>query len=104
MRMGRMDRLVTLKLRTATGQDAYGEETESWEEIPIWAERREWKGTERYIAQQHLATLDGRYLIHFREDVTTQDLLIDDEKTFDIHAVIPLGFRAGLELLVATAG
>ncbi len=104
MRTGRMDRLVTLKLHTVSGQDAYGEEMTSWTDVPIWAERREWKGTERYVAQQHLATLDGRYLIHFREDVTTQDLLVDEDRTFDIHAVLPLGFREGLELLVATPG
>ncbi len=100
MRTGRMNRLVTLKLRTQTGQDAYGEETERWTNVPIWAERRELRGQERFVAQQQLATLDGRYLIHYRRDVTVQDFLIDGSQTFNIQAVLFRGRREGLELVV----
>jgi len=101
MKTGRMDRLVTLKIRTATGQDDHGEETATWEDIPIWAERREIRGNERFVAQQEVATWDARYFIHYREDVTTLDLLVDQGRTYDIVAVLPLGRREGLELLVA---
>jgi len=99
MKTGRMNRLVELHLRRETGQDSYGEETQDWTVCKIWAERRELRGTERFAAQQHIATLDARYFIHHRDDVTTQDRLVDAGQTYDIHAVLPIGRREGLELL-----
>lgn len=98
---GRMDRVVTLKKRTVSGQDTYGEETLTWADVDIWAERRELRGDERFAAQQWMATLDARYFVYYREDITPKDRLVDTSKTYEIQAVIPLGRREGLELYVS---
>lgn len=102
MRTGRMDRLITLKKRSSSSQDTYGTEINIWTDMVVWAERWELKGNERFIAQQQLATLSARYFIYYREDLTTQDLLVDGDHTFNIQAILSIGRRKGLELLVAT--
>jgi len=94
-----MDRIVTLKLRSVSGQDSYGEETETFSEVPIWAERMSFQGAERFIAEQRLATQSAVYVTHYREDVNTDDKLVDGSDTFDIHAVLPIGRREGLRLV-----
>lgn len=101
MRSGRMDRILTLKKRTVTGQDTYGEETESFAEIEVWGERRELRGSEGFAAQQTIARLAARYFIHYREDIDAMDELVDPKaKTYDIHSVLEVGRREGLEIFV----
>lgn len=101
MRTGRMDRIVTLKIRTVTGQDSYGEQTVTYADVPAWAERREFRGTERFTAQQRLATLDARYVIHYRDGIKATDRLTDGSNTYEIAAVLEIGRREGLELHTA---
>ena len=96
-----MDRLITLRIRTVTGQDEYGEETETWTNVCVWADRRDLRGQERFMAQQQLATLTAKFFVHYREDITPHDQLVDGENTYDIHAVREIGRREGLELLSA---
>ena len=104
MRPGAMDRVVTLQLRTLASQNTYGEEQYTWTDYDIWAERRELRGDERYAAEQTLSKVDCRYRIRYREDVTPKDRLVDDERTYQIHAVLPLGRREGVELLCSSRG
>ena len=100
MRAGRMDRLVMLRIHDVSSQDEYGEEVDRWQDVPVWAERRQLRGTERFVAQQRLASLDARYFLHYRSDVKSRDQIIDGEQTYDIHAVLEIGRREGLELIV----
>ena len=100
MRAGRMDRLVTLKIRTAGTQDSYGEETETFESVQVWAERREFTGSEAFQGDRFIAGQAAKYRIYYREDLDSMDSLVDGSSTFNIHAVIPIGRREGLELMV----
>ena len=104
MKTGRMDRMVTLQKRTTTGQNSYGEEQYTWTDVIVWAERRELRGSERFAAMQTISTVASIYRLHYREDLTVMDLLKDGDDTYDIHAVLPIGRREGVELLVSHRG
>jgi len=73
--------------------------TRSYQE---WAERLELRGDERWNAQQVVASMSGKYRIRWRSDVGPMNMLIDsDSREYDVQAVLELGRKEGLELLVA---
>lgn len=99
MRAGRLDRLVTLQIKTVGAKDDYGEETQTWADHPVWAERRELRGDEKWTAQQVLGTRACTYRIYYRTDLTVEDRLVDGSDTYDIQAINDIGRREGLELV-----
>ncbi len=104
MRPGEMDRHVVVQKRTVVGQNDYGEEIYSWTDVDVWARRRDLRGDERYAAQQTLSKITCKYHIRYRTDIDVKDRLVDDGQTYDIHAVLPIRRREGLELLVSGRG
>jgi SPP1 family predicted phage head-tail adaptor len=71
----------------------------------VWAERLELRGDERWGAAQVQANITCKYKIRYRDDVGPLDILIDaDDREYNIHAVLELGRREGLELLVKARG
>lgn len=104
MRAGRLDRLVTLGKRTVASLTDYGEETVTWTDVPVWAERRDLRGDERWTAQQVMGTQTCVYRIYYRTDLTVEDRLVDGADTYDIHSVVEVGRREGLELLCSARG
>ena len=105
MRAGRMDRLITLKAKVVTTND-FGEEIEEWQDVgTIWAERLELRGNERWNAMQTVANITCKYRIRWRDDIGPLNMLVDaDNREYDIHAVLEVGRREGLELLVKARG
>lgn len=99
MRAGRLDRLVTLGKKTVAAVTDYGEETVTWTDVEVWAERRELRGEERWAAQQVVGTRACIYRIYYRTDLTVEDRLVDGGDTYDIQAINELGRREGLELV-----
>ena len=66
----------------------------------VWAERLELRGTERWNAQQVVATLTVKYRIRYRDDITAQCMLVDDAgREYDLQPPIELGRRDGIELI-----
>ena len=66
----------------------------------IWAERLELRGTERWNAQQVVASVSCKYRIRYRDDITAQCMLVDDAgREYDIQPPIELGRRDGIELI-----
>jgi SPP1 family predicted phage head-tail adaptor len=104
MRAGRLDRLVTLGKRTVASLDSYGEEQATWADVQVWAERRDLRGDERWTAQQVMGTTACLYRIYHRTDLTVEDRLVDDGVTYDIHAILEVGRREGLELQCSARG
>lgn len=98
MRPGRLDRLVTLYKRTVASLTDFGEETATWDTVQVWAERLELRGDERWTAQQVVGTRACRYRIRYRTDLAVDDLLVDGSDTYDVHAIVELGRKEGLEL------
>lgn len=98
MRPGAMDRLVTLYKRTVASLSDYGEEVVTWATEQVWAERRELRGDERWAAQQVVGTRACRYRIRYRTDLAVDDRLVDGSDTYNVHAIVELGRKEGLEL------
>ena len=93
-----MDRLVTLYKRTVASLSDYGEETVTWATAQVWGERVELRGEERWTAQQVVGTRACKYRIRYRTDLAVDDRLVDGDDTYDIHAIVELGRKEGLEL------
>ena len=104
MRAGRLDRVVTLGKKTVSGQDSYGEETVTWTDVIVWAERRDLRGDERWTAQQVMGKQTCVYRIYYRTDLTVEDRLVDGSDTYDIHSIAEIGRKEGLELLCSARG
>jgi SPP1 family predicted phage head-tail adaptor len=104
MRPGNMDRRITIKSKIST-QNSYGEPIDTWIDIAtVWAERRELRGDERWEAQRVNPTVECKYYIWHREGLTVKNRIVDGGRDFDILAVLEIGRREGLELIVSARG
>jgi len=66
----------------------------------VWAERLELRGTERWNAQQVVAEVSCKYRVRYRDDITAQCMLVDDDdREYDIQPPIELGRKDGIELV-----
>lgn len=66
----------------------------------MWAERLELRGSERWSAQQVVPEMTCKYRIRYRDDVTAQCMLKDeDDREYDIQPPLELGRKEGLELI-----
>ena len=66
----------------------------------VWAERLELRGTERWNAQQVVASVSCKYRVRYRDDITAQCMLVDDaDREYDIQPPIELGRKDGIELV-----
>lgn len=98
MRSGRLDRLITIQVKTST-EDSFGEMIETWATLAeVWAELKYLRGSEWFAAQQEGASVDVIFRIRYRDDVTPLNVIVYDSRTYDISAVLELGRREGLEL------
>lgn len=99
MSAGQRDRLVTLQ-RATTTQNDYGEEIATWADIAkVWAQRKDMRGSERYQAQQQVATLATTYVILYRAGLSPVDRLVDDGRVYDIKGIAEIGRRKIIELV-----
>ena len=101
MRSGPLDRVLTLQKKTPT-QDTYGEEIYTWTEVAkIWGQRKDLRGSEFYTAQQLESKITATFRTRFRSDITPgENRIVYDDVVYDIQAVIELGRREALELMV----
>lgn len=101
---GILDRRITLQ-RFATAQDPTGDVIETWVDLAeVWAAVEPLGGLERLQAAQLTASIDTRFTIRYRPDLTAALHRIRyDGKLYDIVAVIELGRREGLQLDAAWA-
>lgn len=96
---GRLDRRITIKTKSVSQND-FGEEIVTWTDVTtVWAQRSPLKGYERWVAQQVAASVDERFRIRFRTDVSPEDIVEFEGREYDITSVTEIGRRAGLELL-----
>lgn len=98
MRAGRLDRRVTLQLRTLV-QDAQGQNVEAWSTLAeVWASKRDVTGREYFAAQATNAEGSAVFQIRYRSDVTVLNRLVCEGVTYNIRHVAELGRREGLQL------
>jgi len=98
VRAGKLDRIITLRSRVQTKND-FGEMEESFKDLgKVWAEKRDLRGNERFVAQQTVGRVDTVFRIRHRTDISSLSELICDEENYEIQGILELGRREGLEL------
>lgn len=102
MRAGKLDRRITIE-QAAYSQDDFGQEQ------PVWttfaeraAQRMDMKGTERFAANQVMATITATFRIRYLPGLKPTMRIVHEGKTYDITGIAELGRRRGLEI-TATA-
>lgn len=99
MRTGRLDRIITIQ-GFSSSQDSYGEEIKTWTDTAkVWANKRNAKGNERFIANQDVATVDAIFTIRYRAGITPLMRILDvDSREYNILSVIDVDRKRWLEL------
>lgn len=102
MKAGRRDRRITLQRKVVT-QNETGEEVVSWQDVarPVWAEKIENRGSERFAAQQFIGSTVKTFRILWSvavSEVTVEHRVLFDGREFDISDVREIGRRVGLEI------
>lgn len=103
MRAGRMDRLITIQQRDATGKAANGEDIVEWVDVAadLPAEFVADRGQERFSAHQKQDSVSAMFRIRHLAGVLPEMRIVCDGLNYDISAVIPMfGRKTGLELMV----
>lgn len=87
MRIGKLDRRVTIQSLTET-QDSAGQPIKAYADLAtIWAERRDVRGNERFASNQALAMRAAIFRIRWRTGMTEKMRLIDDGTTYDVTGI-----------------
>lgn len=87
MRAGKLDRRITIQRFTETGRDEFNEPVMSWADVAaVWAQQRPDRGAERFAAAQVSGTSVMTFHIRYRGDLTVQDRLVYEGRTFEIIA------------------
>jgi SPP1 family predicted phage head-tail adaptor len=99
MDSGKLDRLITIQ-SASVAQNAYGEEILTWSTLAtVWAQFLPGGGSERFTSQQVYAEAQARFIIRYRTDVTPENQIVYNGKTWDILSVDEYGGRGnGLEI------
>lgn len=109
MRSGKLDRRITVQVRSVT-RDATGGEVETWTNAyDIWAERETTGATERFAASQRIADVDTLFRIRWNDDVerlvTPQSHRITYRgRWYEVLGVVEIGRREGLWLPTKSRG
>lgn len=104
MRAGRLDRIVMLRSKSSTTDD-FGENIDRWEDVgPVWAQKKDLRGGERFTAEQTVGQVDTVFIIRYIDGAGSLNQLINDDRTYDIKSVLEIGRRQGMELHCRTRG
>lgn len=103
MNIGRMDQRVTLR-SPVSARSASGEAVNTWvDHKTVWAERLPQSGREWYAAMARNAEVTGIFRIRYRAQVNEKWMMVCGGVSYDIVAVLEVGRRNGMDLLVKTS-
>lgn len=103
MRAGDLKHTIEL-LTVGTAQDSYGQPTEALTVLAsVPAKKETPKFSDLQRAQLQAAVAEARFVIRYRDDVTTGMRVRYDGDTYAIIAVEEVGFKRGLALVVRGA-
>lgn len=95
---GALDRWVSI-LAPVVSQDEFGGVVETWDEVSgVWAQYLPGAGSERFAAAAVYAETQARFLVRWRDDITTDMRFEFDGREWDILSVSEIGRRDGLEI------
>lgn len=104
MRAGDLDRRITIRRNTPTTDD-FGQEVPGWADLAtVWASKQDVRDSERFTAAATGASLTTRFQIRWSSalaDLSPEDQLVCEGRTYSISAVKEIGRRVGLEITAA---
>ena len=109
MRAGSLDRRINLEAKTVA-RDGLGQPKETWSVVRrLWAQRVEGsKVAERYGANQTYAMVTTVFRVGYFPALTTVTVdthrIVYNGKVYNIHGVVELGRKEGVELLCSARG
>ncbi len=99
MRAGDLDRKIKIEKNTPSKND-FGEDVEKWSTFStVWAKVIPLRGQERFESKLVSAELDTMFRIRYLAGVIPTMRIIHETRIYDIHAVMEIGRREGLDLL-----
>lgn len=101
MAAGTLDRRIVLRVNQApeTSTSASGQPVPDWVDLDtVWAWAEPLQGRERFIADQVAAHVDTRFVIRYRSDVTPENRIVHEGRTFNITRATELLFWKGVQL------
>jgi SPP1 family predicted phage head-tail adaptor len=100
MKAGKLDKRVTIKVKSAT-RDSYGAEIIGWSTLAtVWAEVTPISGREFFVASQFVPEAQFKVRIRYREDFDETAKITYDSADHDILYIAEIGRQEGLEVLV----
>jgi SPP1 family predicted phage head-tail adaptor len=100
MKAGKLDRRITIQVKTAT-RDNFGAEIIAYNTLAtVWAEVLPISGREYFTASQFVPEAQFRMRIRFREDFDETAQILYDGTVYDILYIAEIGRADGLEILV----
>jgi SPP1 family predicted phage head-tail adaptor len=86
---GKKRERITFQQKAVT-KNGIGEEVVTWNEVAtVWAEARPLRGQEFHAANQMQQTVDVRFFIRYRADLTNDMRLLWKTQPYDITGLIP---------------
>ncbi|OMQ44931.1 phage head closure protein [Ensifer sp. 1H6] len=94
MRAGKMDRRVKILRLQEIGRNELNEALMDWVAVAtVWAQARPNRGDERFEAQQLTGSATMTFHIRYRRELTIEDRISYDGRTWDIRDIRELGRR-----------
>jgi SPP1 family predicted phage head-tail adaptor len=104
MRLGPLDRRVTVQRETVTSTDDLNNPVTAWSDLfDAWASVRFDFEDENVAAQQRYAERVVTFTIRWQSDVKTTDRVLFESDPFNILGIRELGRKDGLELKAKSA-
>lgn len=99
MRIGAMNRRVTILRRVQTGTDSLNSPIFEWQSVrTVWAEEIHKREDERFAVDQRYAVRVVTFRTHYLSDISEVDRLECDGLTYDVKGIRELGFHEGTEI------
>lgn len=103
MRSGRLDRRVTIE-QPAEARTGSGDVTVTWSTLAtVWAEKRDVRGNETFLANQRLAEVETVFRIRHRAGLSPKMRVTLAAEAYDILAIVEIGRKRGLDLFCKKA-
>ena len=100
MKAGKLDKRVTIKVKSAT-RDSYGAEIIGWSTLAtVWAQVMPLSGREYFTAAQFVPEAELKIRIRFREDFDETAKITYNNIDYDILHIAEIGRQDGLEIVV----
>lgn len=99
MRAGKLDRRIEILRHQEIGRNELNEPIMGWVPVAeVWASARPNRGAERFEAQQLVGSAVLTFQIRYRADISVEDRIGYEGRTWDIHDIREIGRRVGTEI------